>query len=242
MGGGGGSSDTQVFQPPIRQDTPLQQGLTGLATSQLNTMIPYMPYGAGYQLMPMTPFGQTYMPGPNQTIFGNPYNQQNSVPFFGQPAQAPTNYGFQPNQGAGAPFWQQPTPYGQVSAPFQQYFGNILPQSGTGAPGQAPPQGNYPYLPGTGPAPALPQAPQQPQPEQTGPNTPNNPPPAPPPPAFNTSQIGGDPFGIAAGNAPVGPDGNPQNLDQMQQLLQQMAFLNSLNQPQGQQAPQQGVK
>ena len=238
MGGGGGDSDPQVYQPPIRQDTPLQQGLTGLATSQLNSMIPYMGYGGGYQLMPMTPFGQTYMPGPNQTIFGNPYNQQNSVPFFGQPAQAPTNFGFPQQQLAGAPFWQQPTPYGQVSAPFQQYFGNILPQSGASGQGGSGGQGNFPYLPGTGPAPAAPQAPQQPQPEQTGPNTPNNPPP-PAPPAFNQNTIGGDPFGIAAGNAPVGADGNPQTLEQMQQLQQQIAFQNSLN---GVQQAPQGVK
>lgn len=149
MGGGvGDSGGTTVIEPPIRQDIPLQQGLIGMATNQLNSMVPYIGYGAGYRLTPQTPFGQVYMPGPNQTIFGNPYNQQNSVPFFGQPAAAPTNVGFQQNQGPQTPFWSLPTPYGQISQPFQQYFGSLLPQ--TGAQGQLNP-GNYPYLPGTGP-------------------------------------------------------------------------------------------
>ncbi len=205
MGGGGGGDNNQgstTYQPPINNNVPLQQHLTGLADNQLHAAIPYMSYGAGYQLAPQGAFGQVAMPGPNQTIYGNPFNQQNSVGSFGQPAQYPTNVGFQSTpQGYAPPGYGYTPPqanYGMQGQPFQNYFQGIMPQSGTPGPfnpqvypqygyGGPPQQGNYPYLPGTGPAPANP----APNPTQ---NTP-------PPP------LQGGPAGPAATQAPPIPSG-----------------------------------
>lgn len=179
--GGGGGGDTQVIQPPIREDTPLQQGLISRSTQQMNAAIPFDPYGAGYQLMPLAPMGQVYMPGPNQTMIGNAFNPNNLTPFFGQSAQAPTNFGMGGSGASGGGTTGGAGGGGGAMSPMMQllqtYYSALRPPTGYGGgaqspptpfgqgmPGQLPqqPQGNFAYLPGTQqqqpqlPAPAAP--------------------------------------------------------------------------------------
>lgn len=98
--GGGGSTETTQYNPtPVTP--PLQNELIALATDNLRYQQPYNVYGAGHQMANLSPFGQVYAPGPNQTLFGNPYTTSGHEPYFGQSAQAPTNLGFQQHYGGG---------------------------------------------------------------------------------------------------------------------------------------------
>ncbi len=91
MGSGGGSSapSTQVVNPE-RVPGPLESGAPSHLFPQFENMLeaglPFSQFGAGYQLMPRSPFGQVYAPGPNPTIFGNPYMARNHNPYFGESA------------------------------------------------------------------------------------------------------------------------------------------------------------
>jgi hypothetical protein len=101
FGGGGGSTQTTQYNPtPITP--PLQNELIALATDNLRYQQPYNVFGAGYQMANSSPFGQVYAPGPNQTLFGNPYTTTGHEPYFGQSAQAPSNIGFQQGMGGGS--------------------------------------------------------------------------------------------------------------------------------------------
>lgn len=131
MGGlfGGGGGEGETIQPPIRQDTPLQQDLINFATAQMAYARPFAGWGAGYHFMPHQLFGQTYMPGPNQTIFGNPYDQGASVPYYGAPAAPPQNLGFQPAAGGVPQWYNMPMPF-PLSAAVQQAMGGGQQQGG----------------------------------------------------------------------------------------------------------------
>lgn len=73
---------------PGTQPVPLQNSLQDQAQQQLNAAQPYAQYGAGYHLLPSQNFGEVNVPGPNQTIFGNPQGPPaGGNP--GQPLQAP---------------------------------------------------------------------------------------------------------------------------------------------------------
>ena len=92
MAGGGGDSSPQQPQVinPERVAGPLESGARSHLFPQMENMLeaalPYSQFGAGYQLLPRSPLGQTYVPGPNPTIFGNPYMYAHAEPWFGQSA------------------------------------------------------------------------------------------------------------------------------------------------------------
>src|SRR5687768_9112081 len=90
-GGGGGTSVTQTEGGPI-QNVPLQNELTGQGLRQLQQSSPFSYYGSGHQLMPQSPLGQVFAPGPNPTIFGNPYNAAHHNQIFGQAGMVPPGY------------------------------------------------------------------------------------------------------------------------------------------------------
>ena len=148
MGGGSDGGGTQIIQPPINQATPLQGPLINASMVALSSNDNMNPYGAGYRLTPNVPFGQVAFPGPNQTIYGNPFGA-NSTPFFGQPSMTQSQINSQmmgggaaggQNQGGGggsAPSQgqnqQQPSQNGQQppqnpqQSPMNGYQFPILP-------------------------------------------------------------------------------------------------------------------
>lgn len=147
MGGGSSGGDTQIIQPPINNNVRLQEPLGNALEAQLHTMDPYSPWRA-VQLLPQAPFGQVAFPGPNQTLFGNAFNPANYTASFGQAAQYPTNVGFSQGTPQYSPYWAQNTPFGQISAPLQAYFGaGGAPQGGQGQ-GMGGGQGNFAYQSG----------------------------------------------------------------------------------------------
>lgn len=184
MGSGGGDGGvTQIPGGPIN-NVPLQDNLTSAALNMLTQSLPYSPMGAGYQGLPRVPQGQVYMPGPNPSIFGDPFNASYAQSFFGPnsgsapPGMAPGGGGGmgQPTgpqapaqpQGNGAPPQQQPQqipgvqPGGQVH-PAASFLSQLL------APGVL---GNlFSHMQQTGMAPSAgqPQQPQQPQAQQQQP-------------------------------------------------------------------------
>lgn len=94
MGGGGGSTETQVIQPDNPKNVPLQEQLTGNALRQLNYAAPFSYYGAGYNLLPNVGLGQVFAPGPNPTAIGNVATSGNYNYFGGaNNVSAPNAYG-----------------------------------------------------------------------------------------------------------------------------------------------------
>ena len=86
FGGGGddsGIDDVEVTQPP-RQIAPLENSLVAHSQLMLDGTGQFTPYGGGFRLTPQALFGQTYVPGPNPTIFGNPYSYNQAQQYFGQ--------------------------------------------------------------------------------------------------------------------------------------------------------------
>ena len=256
FGGGGGGQTTQFNPEPSNPYPQLQRGLVNASQDALAYFRPFGVHGAGYQMANQSPLGQIYTPGPNQSLFGNPYTTTGHQPGFGNSPQYPSQIGFGGSAGGGSggggstnsdagaklsgyvPPGVGNLPAGRGYTHSSDLLGALRSALATQVqpptPGAAlppAPSSGLPYWanPGATPPGVTPPAPPAPapQPEQTGPNTPNNAPP--PPPEFNQNTIGGDPFGIAAGNAPVDSGGNPQTLEQMQQLQQQIQFQNALN-------------
>lgn len=86
MGGSSGGGAEVVNQGGLI-DSPLNNFLIPQAANMLTYAGQYSNLGAGHNLSPNMLMGQVYVPGPNQTIFGNPYNtQQQSSAYFGQAA------------------------------------------------------------------------------------------------------------------------------------------------------------
>lgn len=259
FGGGGGGGEITQYNPQVNDPYPQLTGnLVNASIDSLTAFRPYGYYGAGYQMANLSPMGQIYTPGPNQSLFGNPYTTQGHQPYFGQSPQYPSNIGFGGGAGGGTgvgggggsnttsgdklsgyvPPAMSALPAGRAYTQGSDLLGllnsalqtqNVPPPGGVALP--PPPAstggGGVPYW-------ATPREPElnptqiQPPPVQqasgggavVGSNTPT----APPPPSFNTSSINGDPYGIAAGNAPVGANGQPQNLQQLQQLEQMLGY------------------
>lgn len=230
MGGGSDGGGTQIIQPPVNNATPLQGPLINAATVALSSNDNMNPWGAGYRLTPNVPFGQVMFPGPNQTIYGNPFGSD-STPFFGQPSvsQAQVNAGMGagggqaagqgPQQGMNG--FQMPLipsqqgQYQQVMAPFQQMFPGIFPQSGTPSPfsgyqmqpAPAPQQQNQAQM-----------APQQQQNQPQNQGNSGQQAPQTQAPAAQQGPKQGDP-----GSAPpAAPQLNPQQLAMQQQWIQQL--------------------
>lgn len=135
FGGGGNSTTTETITPPNPKDVPLQEPLMGLGTRQINQMSPFSPYGSGANLLPQAPLGQVYLPGPNPTTIGDPYNAAHAQQFFGpQSGSAPPGYGAQP-QGS-----QQ---QGQGGGQGGQASGSPSPSSNGGSSAQQSGTGNY---------------------------------------------------------------------------------------------------
>lgn len=86
MGGSSGGGAEVVNQGGLI-DSPLNNFLIPQAQNMLQYAGTYSTLGSGFNLAPNQLMGQVYVPGPNQTIFGNPYNtQQQSSAYWGQAA------------------------------------------------------------------------------------------------------------------------------------------------------------
>lgn len=95
-GGGGGGGPTGLTTQIVTAPRPTDQLagaheplLAQAAGGMLGAALPFAPYGAGYQLVPQALMGQVHVPGPNQTMIGNPFNQPALENFFGTSAPAP---------------------------------------------------------------------------------------------------------------------------------------------------------
>ena len=87
MGGSSGGSSSQVVDQGGLIDSPLNQFFIPQAGNMLTTAGRWSTLGSPFNFLPNIPLGQTYVPGPNQTIYGNPYNtQQMASNYFGQSA------------------------------------------------------------------------------------------------------------------------------------------------------------
>lgn len=120
-GGGGGDSQIQTVQPPLKTDNAVQGPLGSLAVRQLGSQGAFAPFGRGSAFVPGVAFGQVQMPGPNPTRFGNPGNAMAATPFFGSAGFA------QQQPYAGMP-QQQATPF----TPQQQQTGGSSQGQGGG--------------------------------------------------------------------------------------------------------------
>lgn len=132
-GGGGGNTDVQTVQPPLKTDNAVQGPLGSLAVRQLGSQGAFAPFGRGSAFVPGVALGQVQLAGPNPTQFGNPGNAQAATDFFG-------SAGFSPN-------YQAPSPF----APQQQGYGGSPLQGGGGqqqAGGQPMQPGGQPQTPG----------------------------------------------------------------------------------------------
>lgn len=115
--GGGGGGETRTVQPEgTSVHTPVDDLLANSSIAALGNFLPFTGYGAGYHYMPSMLLGQTYMAGPNQTIYGNPFNNaQTQVPYTGQPGMQQTSY-------------QQALPSANTLQGQQQSANNVLAQ------------------------------------------------------------------------------------------------------------------
>lgn len=87
MGGSSGGGSQVVNQGGLI-DSPLNEFLIPQAGNMLTNAGRWSTLGSAPNLMPSQLLGQTYVPGPNQTIFGNPYNTAaQSANYWGAPAQ-----------------------------------------------------------------------------------------------------------------------------------------------------------
>ncbi len=87
MGGDSGGSSAQVVDQGGLIDSPLNNYLIPQAQNMLTTAGRWSTLGSPFNFLPNIPLGQVYVPGPNQTIYGNPYNtQQMASNYFGQSA------------------------------------------------------------------------------------------------------------------------------------------------------------
>ena len=233
-------------QTPPNPDAPLNYLLLPAAERMLEAAGPYAQYGSGHRLLPQAALGQVYTPGPNPTLFGNAFSPAGSQAVYGQAAAPPNmqQYGMGGAQQGGAGGGGG----GGSTNPFQNLWnGGYQPQqvfgfgwAGGGGFGQGQPQqqasqsnNQQQSQQQQSQSQPLPQAQAAPTQAGTGqqqqqPNTPT--PSAPAPPTWNQNTPGGDPYGIAANNAPVGPGGQPQTLEQMQQMQQQIQSQNAMNQ------------
>lgn len=266
MGFGGGQSTPTQFNPEPSNPYPqLQGGLVNASQDALAYFRPYGVYGAGYQMANLSPMGQIYTPGPNQSLFGNPYTTAGHTPGFGQSPQYPSQIGFggstaggggqNSNAGAKLSGYVPPAtgnlPAGRAYSQGSDLLGNLraalstqitpppvaagaIPPpapSSSGGSGAPMPYWASPREPELSPPPSpTPQSGGSSSPApQTPPSESVATPPAPPTYSVNGG-VATDPYGIAAGNAPVGPDGRPMTLEQMQALQQQLGMTNSLAQ------------
>ena len=153
MGSDGGSSSPptqQIIDPGRPQNIPLEPQLVSQGENILEAQAPFAQFGAGYQLAPRSPFGQTYVPGLNQTIFGDPYNPQNYANYYGQSAvaQQPAQSQFagaggaggQASQSGGGGAWGGPQHMSQMAQFLAPLFG-IPPGANPGQGQQQQPQG-----------------------------------------------------------------------------------------------------
>lgn len=148
-GGGGGQQVQQIPGGPIN-NIPLQDNLANAGLNMLTQAAPYAHIGAGYQGLPRVPLGQVYMPGPNPTTFGDPFNAQYAQNFFGpNSGNAPPGYAAGgagmgsgaggASGGAGAP------PQGGLGSQIASYANQALGGQGQGVP-TAPGQQMHPMV------------------------------------------------------------------------------------------------
>jgi len=159
MGGSSGGGGSQVVDQGGLIDSPLNNFLIPQSQNMLATAGRWSTLGSPFNFLPNIPLGQTYVAGPNQTIFGNPYNtQQQASNYFGQSAipnsqqmyqnflnpqaQGGGQSGGQGQGGGGGAAPQMDPILGQVVGKLQQVQQQGQQQGGQQQPGgqqQAPP-------------------------------------------------------------------------------------------------------
>ena len=85
--GDNGGGDRVITPPRPDMSGSMEPQLQAASQAQMAAFAPFSQYGAGYQLMPQQMLGQVYVPGPNPTIMGDPYNPQGYDNFFGASAR-----------------------------------------------------------------------------------------------------------------------------------------------------------
>ena len=168
MGADGSNQGAQIIQAP-RQIGPLEQSLVAHSQLMLDGTGQFAPYGGGFRLTPQNLFGQVYVPGPNPTIFGNPFDYSQAQNYFGQSALQNGGSNAFPNsqqQGQSPPQQQQQQAPQQMQNGMQQ-LASIAPglfnMSAFQQPAQANAGGGQQQQSSGGQQQSAPQQPQQPQ-------------------------------------------------------------------------------
>lgn len=121
-----GKGGHQIITPPRPDLSGANEGALGSAAAgMLAAAAPFASYGAGYQLLPQQMMGQVYVPGPNPTLMGNPY--QSSEGFYGPSPAPPTGWPlYQSYQPTSSP-WMNQGYYGQGGALFNPWTPSTSP-------------------------------------------------------------------------------------------------------------------
>lgn len=141
--GGGSEPSAQVVNPGGEINSPYSDYIKALSSTMLNYAQQFTPYGSGHSMAPNMLMGQTYVPGPNQTIFGNPYNTaQQSAGFYGPAAQVNPQQMYasflHPGQGATPP--NQGGQQAMTQPNLGDIVGKLMPQQQQGQQVAATPQ------------------------------------------------------------------------------------------------------
>ena len=126
-------ANIETTQPDIKTNNALEQPLGGALLTSLTANTPYFRYGSGASLLPTAPMGQIAMPGPNQSVFGNPFAGDVGQS-FGPSVELPSSYQMLGSGGAGGGYGggysygapSQPNPFAMLA---QSIFGSVNPMS-----------------------------------------------------------------------------------------------------------------
>ena len=102
-------ANIETTQPDIKTNNALEQPLGGALLTSLTANTPYFRYGSGASLLPTAPMGQIAMPGPNQSVFGNPFAGDVGQS-FGPSVGLPSSYQMLGSGGAGGLGTWRPQP------------------------------------------------------------------------------------------------------------------------------------
>lgn len=136
MGSSGGSTNPTIIQTPNPTNVPLQDALTGQSTRQLGEAGPFSYFGSGNQLLPTANLGQTYLAGPNPTMFGNPTDPNAATGSFGQVGSYNPTGGSSSGSGGGSSGNNniEGSSFGNILQSLSGLFGGASPQQTTNTP------------------------------------------------------------------------------------------------------------
>lgn len=127
-------AEVQTVQPDLRTNNAAEQPLGGAVVSTLAANEPYFRYGRGISMLPTANMGQIAIPGPNQSVVGNPFG----LGYGSGPAGAGSGYGGVSNMPNPASFlgsnfnYSQSQPYNPWAALLQGILGSSNAFAGTG--------------------------------------------------------------------------------------------------------------